>query len=284
MENDNSFAVYMYANEYKYLEWLVLQKQDIETGGDLFGAWQNEHCAVVQFVLGPGKDCRRTATSFFQDVSYLQNVGNHLTSNEGICNVGEWHSHHRLGLARPSDGDQNTVWGNLGTVSGGRFLLFIANIQYANRVNVGCFMFNSATRKMTQGKITLLENCSPIRHSFTQRALFKLQAETYQDWEAFNTSKSTDYNRRTPSWRRSRVDDLESCERLCVCDIPVLDDSCKSCWDSFKEIIFWVARCLLGLFSACGRCCCDCILRPCFCCMYRLYRRHCSYSRRPADD
>ena len=50
---------------YQIQEW-VLKYQHIETGGDLFGLWLDNQTAVVQFVLGPGKESRRTATSFFQ--------------------------------------------------------------------------------------------------------------------------------------------------------------------------------------------------------------------------
>ena len=44
----------MYEQEKNYIEWLVSQKQDIETGGDLFGLWQNKDMVVVQLALGPG--------------------------------------------------------------------------------------------------------------------------------------------------------------------------------------------------------------------------------------
>ena len=46
-------------------DW-VLKYKDLETGGDLFGLWLDAKTAVVQFVLGPGENCSRTTTSFFQ--------------------------------------------------------------------------------------------------------------------------------------------------------------------------------------------------------------------------
>ena len=74
--NGNSnVKVFMYECELNFLKWLVLQKPNIETGGDLFGLWQDERTAVVQFILGPGEECRRTAISFYQDVNYLKKVG-----------------------------------------------------------------------------------------------------------------------------------------------------------------------------------------------------------------
>ena len=61
-----SFKVYINQGERDQIYNWVSKHKDIETGGDLFGLWLDEQTAVVQFVLGPGKDCRRTTTSFFQ--------------------------------------------------------------------------------------------------------------------------------------------------------------------------------------------------------------------------
>ena len=72
---NGSVRVFIYESELKFLKWLVLKKLKIETGGDLFGLWQDENTAVVQIILGPGKDCRRTTTSFHQDVVYLRKIG-----------------------------------------------------------------------------------------------------------------------------------------------------------------------------------------------------------------
>ena len=55
MADNGSVTVHIYEHELKYLVWLVLQKPDIETGGDLFGLWSDKQTAVVQLILGPGK-------------------------------------------------------------------------------------------------------------------------------------------------------------------------------------------------------------------------------------
>ena len=260
-----AFTVYMYDKEYQYLKWLVLQRGDIETGGDLFGVWQNEFSAVAQFVLGPGQECRRTTTSFFQDVNYLHKVGEHMTSKEGICNIGEWHSHHRIGLAHPSSGDQNTVWGNMATVSGGRFILFIANIQVTGRVKVGCFMFNTATNKMTEGKIQLLVKCSPIRHTFEQHKEFKELAEQDQDWDTFCTFElhRVETSKR---WQESQVSHLERGEKSCVCDV---EEETWYCWKAMISCIRW---CCWSIISATGHCC-YCIFTMCLSGLLHLCKR-----------
>ena len=69
------FKVYINEGEwYQICKW-VLKHENIETGGDLFGLWLDEHTAVVQFVLGPGEKCRRTTTSFFQVGFYKRGSG-----------------------------------------------------------------------------------------------------------------------------------------------------------------------------------------------------------------
>ena len=79
-QHNGDVTVFIYERELNFLKWLVLQKPKIETGGDLFGLWQDERTAVVQCILGPGKNCRRTTTSFHQDVDYLAEAGGKLFS------------------------------------------------------------------------------------------------------------------------------------------------------------------------------------------------------------
>ena len=123
----------------------------------------------ITYSFVPGKSCKRTATSFYQDVDYLKSVGETLTTSQGLCNVGEWHSHHRINLPKPSSGDEITVWKHMGSGTGGRFLLFIATItgpEEKPRVNIGCFMFSLETRTITEGLLVALQGSSPIRGQF----------------------------------------------------------------------------------------------------------------------
>lgn len=112
-EGKKDFKVYINEGERKRIEEWVKLKPDIETGGDLFGLWLDNDTAVVQFALGPGEGCSRTETSFFQDTDYLERTGNFFTRQHGLCNIGQWHSHHKLALSEPSNGDHNTVWSNM---------------------------------------------------------------------------------------------------------------------------------------------------------------------------
>ena len=191
-EGIREFNVMIYEEDYKELCAWVLRKPRIETGGDLFGLWANKYSAVIQLVLGPGKGCRRTSTSFYQDVNYLEKVGMHLTQKEGICHIGEWHSHHQLGLARPSGGDENTVWNNMPTYNLTRFVIFIANIRHSGQsysVNVGCFLFeinsNGKQLPVLPGKFQILNQESPFSRKLEVKK-FKRAGEEEKKGEDFN--------------------------------------------------------------------------------------------------
>ncbi|XP_068720235.1 uncharacterized protein DDB_G0286299-like [Montipora capricornis] len=164
-----NFEVFIYEEDYKEMCAHVLRKPNIETGGDLFGLWLDERKAVVQLALGPGKECKRTSTSFYQDVSYLAKVGSYLTKKEGVCHIGEWHSHHQLGLARPSGRDESTVWRNMPTYKLSRFVIFIANIEASSqnyKVNIGCFLFEMDSKGkrllVRQGAFKILPSKNPF--------------------------------------------------------------------------------------------------------------------------
>ena len=172
MSNSRSFTVAINEREYQRICLWTLKQQSLETGGDLFGLWLDKHTAVIQLVLGPGKNCRRTSTSFYQDVPYLDETGSHLTHKEGLCHIGEWHSHHKLRLNHPSGGDENTVWSNMQKYGLTRFVLFIANIipAGANQIaaTVGCFLFEflpktSKRLPVLKGRFEWIPTESPFR-------------------------------------------------------------------------------------------------------------------------
>ena len=164
--NSKPYSVHIYESEASLISKCTLQYYDIETGGDLFGLWLSESEVVIQAVLGPGKNCRRQVTSFFQDEQYLSNVGGLLTNHEGLCNVGSWHSHHTMNIPDPSRGDRDTVWRHL--PSPGRFLLLIAIIDTKTgspKVELGFNLFESTNKgnKIIPMKLEILRGQSPIR-------------------------------------------------------------------------------------------------------------------------
>ena len=164
--NSTPYMVHIYESEATLISRWTLEYLNIETGGDLFGLWLNANEIVIQAAIGPGEKCHRTATSFFQDEKYLSKVGQSLTQDQGLCNVGSWHSHHTMNLPDPSRGDKDTVWKHLPTP--GRFVLLIAAIKTetgAAKVEMRFNLFESTIEgnEVTSMKLNILQGESPIR-------------------------------------------------------------------------------------------------------------------------
>ena len=139
--------MYMFEEDHTNMAGWTLEYPDDETGGDIFGLWSSSNGLnpVIHVILGPGRGCRRSGASFFQSIPYLNEVGKLLTGNLMLCHIGEWHSHHRLGLREPSSGDCRTVWSNIPQGIYG-FLLIIANLGPLNRVSLSPYLFTELAR------------------------------------------------------------------------------------------------------------------------------------------
>ena len=77
----------------------------IEIGGDLLGFYAPTGNPLVFIASGPGPTARRDATHFQQDPQYQATIFNHLALKFRMFYVGDWHSHHGLGLSEPSGSD-----------------------------------------------------------------------------------------------------------------------------------------------------------------------------------
>lgn len=79
----------------------------IETGGDLFGRWQDIPTIFLATKAGP--NAQRDNAHFRLDVEYLRQLSETFASDWALRYFGDWHSHHRLGLSSPSGGDRKRI-------------------------------------------------------------------------------------------------------------------------------------------------------------------------------
>ena len=114
---------------YDLLSKFILDYPNIETGGQLFGHWTADGTPIVLFAIGPGENSNHQATFFNQDIPYLQEVGTLLVKRFNLQHIGEWHSHHQLGLAVPSGHDARTMATSIEERHLSKFLLCIANVR-----------------------------------------------------------------------------------------------------------------------------------------------------------
>jgi len=80
---------------------------EMETGGDLFGVWGD--IPVVYLASRAGPQAKREHTHFRLDVDYLIKLSSILEKDWGLRYFGDWHSHHSLGLEKPSSGDKGRI-------------------------------------------------------------------------------------------------------------------------------------------------------------------------------
>lgn len=150
----------IFLSELDYVSRCILDYPDIETGGQLFGYWTEDGAPVVMYAIGPGRKANHQVTFFNQDVDYLLRTGNELRNRYGLQHIGEWHSHHRLGLARPSGHDANTMVSTIREKNLGRFLLCIGNTDGAT-TTFNPFMCDS--RECTPSAWEVIMSDSPVR-------------------------------------------------------------------------------------------------------------------------
>lgn len=162
-EKKPSPTAIIYRSELDYLSRCVLDYPNIETGGQLFGFWTNQGVPVVMYVIGPGRNANHQPTFFNQDSDYLLTVGNALLDKFGLCHIGEWHSHHQLGLARPSGHDARTMHHGLARIPQRRLLLCICNYENGrSTVNPYNFHENDMTGYV-DAKWQVIDIQSPFR-------------------------------------------------------------------------------------------------------------------------
>lgn len=144
-----------------------------ETGGDLFGYWTHSGSPIVHYVIGPGRGAEHHVTAFYQDVGHLEREGADLNNAFGLQHLGEWHSHHQLGLEHPSGGDVQTVLNALDRYGFPRFTLVIANLTAGGWVRQGIQGVRLNGFLFERGGATAYESCpwvvlpgaSPIRQA-----------------------------------------------------------------------------------------------------------------------
>jgi len=190
---DTNFTLRMFEEDYIEIGKLVSERPNEETGGNLFGLWTNYSNAVVLVATGPGQNCRRSATSFYQDIPYMSRVGELLTKQYFLCHIGEWHSHHQLQLHEPSGGDCGTIRRNYPRGSQG-FVLMIANILRDGNVKLSPFKFVDDASPFERGSVEVLRTENP----FNQVASIK---------RCINEGKEAFVRQDLVSWRQTRLED-----------------------------------------------------------------------------
>jgi hypothetical protein len=152
----------IYQGELEYMSRVTLDSLAIETGGDLFGFWTHSGAPVVQYVIGPGPRANRRVAFFNQDLEFLRESGRILRKWHGLQHIGQWHSHHQLGLDEPSGHDCATIHRAVHDYDLGRFLLVIGVIRQGRTAFRG-FLFSRGQNGHDEVRWVVLPGENPVR-------------------------------------------------------------------------------------------------------------------------
>lgn len=155
-------AAMIYASELNAIRQYVLEYPNLETGGSLYGWYSETGLPIIALATGPDRNAMHESTRFHADEQYSMEIGQKVV-NYGLQHVGEWHSHHTLGLAQPSGIDCRAMQASIGCSPAGRFLCGIANIV-GDTVMFNLFFFSTETGLTYAGTpIVVRDGDSPVR-------------------------------------------------------------------------------------------------------------------------
>jgi transcriptional regulator with XRE-family HTH domain len=150
----------------------------IETGGDLFGRWNDIPTILLATKAGP--NAQRNNAHFRLDVEYLRQLSETLASDWALRYFGDWHSHHRLGLSSPSGGDQKRIHSIAGRNEFLGMAEFIVTLEDTRnepsiRIHPWLYDFSSEDSGPFPLRVRVLPGLSPIRQALLARRVLPEQ-------------------------------------------------------------------------------------------------------------
>lgn len=82
---------------------------NVETGGALYGLWTHAGRPVIMLATPAGPDACNQTAHFAQNPDHVFEMSQKLQGKFGIQYLGNWHSHHSLGMDHPSGGDVEQI-------------------------------------------------------------------------------------------------------------------------------------------------------------------------------
>ncbi len=157
-------AAMMYESEMNAIRKYVLDYPNLETGGSMYGWYSETGLPIIALITGPGRNAMHHSVRFHADEEYSMEFGSAVV-DYGLQHIGEWHSHHKMGLNYPSDIDCQAMSNSLSTPNSStkRFLCGIANIV-GSEVTFNAFFFCvESGRRYSHVPIVIKRYDSPIR-------------------------------------------------------------------------------------------------------------------------
>ena len=104
-ECDRKDYIVMPQSEIQAIAEYAAAQGPIETGGICFGLWTRGGRPMILFVTGPGPNASHEYAHYQEDFEFFHRAVRTIEGTYGVQLLGNWHSHHVLGLAGPSGPD-----------------------------------------------------------------------------------------------------------------------------------------------------------------------------------
>ncbi len=166
----------------------------------MFGLWTTSGSAVIRVVLGPGRHCRRTNTSFEQDMEYMERVGCFVNDRYSLCHIGEWRSHHSLSLNKPSPAEEYYIR-SIFLQGMSKFLVIIANIKNGDTIKLSPYFVTDGGTRYEKVEYVVLESDSPFSTDARIIAEIQLGTEIKENRRRSETASRETANRTGASLR-----------------------------------------------------------------------------------
>lgn len=196
---ESTSRVMVYRSELRAIAAEANKHPDQETGGDLYGLWTHGQRPVVFLATGPGPGASGRHSDFQQDHHYIMDCERILYNSFGIQYLGDWHSHHWIGMSTPSKGDVTRAHRVLSRSNRQRIVEIIVNHMESRdhfplkkkkkpkgkpRAELLSSYLYFGMRAPAKIDITLLDRASPIRQCVEDDTALK-HLNLNQDWTTF---------------------------------------------------------------------------------------------------
>jgi transcriptional regulator with XRE-family HTH domain len=162
----------------------------IETGGDLFGRWNELPIILLASKAGPNAE--RNNAHFRLDVDYLRQLSEVFATDWALRYFGDWHSHHRLGLSSPSGGDQKRILSIAGRnqfTSMAEIIVTLEDTRDEPTIRIHPWLYDLSTERTgpLPMRLRVLPGVSPIRQALIARKA--LPEQELFAWEKISLSR-----------------------------------------------------------------------------------------------
>jgi len=205
---------------------------ETETGGDLFGVWQD--IPIIYLATRAGQKAIRDSTHFRLDVDYLIKISSELSNEWGLRYFGDWHSHHKLGLNSPSAGDRDRIKRLAEKNNFGEMIEFVTTFSNESRkdriVQVHPFVYKNFPAANPSGlSLIVLKGLSPVREALMIRK--RMPEQRLDSYSIFQIEKI-----KVPEEQLGRVSGNEGSPQKIISDKVLLNSGIEFRRVSSKDI------------------------------------------------